>query len=190
MVGSGKKSRKSCAHYPSISCEDHTQVYSKASGVFKGVKATPTTIIAYPDGKRVYRLIEGDKGNQIMNAMRGAVKKCGPGIPLRKWRKAKADVAKADGYMEEGKAKKAITLYKKYAKSKLKGLKTMGEAGMKKANEAGLVAYAEALKIEDDAEAVKRFQKLGSEYSGTEAGLKARAAAKDIKKARESADSG
>lgn len=189
MVGSGKNSRKSCVHYPSISCEDHTQVYSKASGVFKNVTSTPVTIIASPDGKQ-YARIEGDKGRQIMMRMRGAVKKFGPGIPLRKWRKAKADVAKADGYMEEGKAKKAITLYKKYAKSKMKGLKTMGEAGMKKANEAGLVAYAEALKIEDDAEAVKRFQKLGSEYSGTQAGKKARAAAKDIKKARESTDSG
>ena len=68
---------------------------------------------------------------------------------------------------------------------KISGLKAQGEAGVGRANEAGLKAYAEALALEDEKKAVKAMKEIASDYRGTEAADKAKAAAKDLTKAKE-----
>lgn len=171
----GRETRKSCSLYPSIACDDHVAVYNKADNAFADVKGTPTTIIAGPDAKEMARIV-GNKGGEITKAMEEAIKKVGPGIPLAQWQKTKAELAAADELLAAGKAKKAIDILSKYAKAKNDVLKEMAEAGLKKANEAGLKAIEEAQAIEDGAEKAKALKKVSEEYKGTEAGDKAKEA--------------
>lgn len=174
-IAVGRETVKRCEHYPSISCDDHVNVYTKARNAFGDVRGTPTTVIAGPDGKEISRVV-GNNIAGVMKAMEDAIKQVGPGIPLDDWKKIKADAAEADANLDAGKAKKAIAEYKKLAKAKFDSVKAMGEDGLKRANEAGLKALEEAEAIEDEAAKVKAIKKIASEYAGTEAGDKAKEA--------------
>ena len=180
----GKEIVKRCEHYPTISCEDHQRVYEQARGAFPNVRGTPTTVLATPDGKELARVV-GNDGAGVMNEIARAVKRVGVGIPSAAWQKVLSDIAKADAYLEAGKPKNALTVFTKYGRAKIPGLKKMGEEGLSRVNDKGLAVYAEALALEDDKAAVKAMKKIATNYRGTEAADKAKAASKDIKKARE-----
>lgn len=139
-------------------------------------------MIAGPDGKEIARVV-GNNIAGVQKAMEDAIKQVGPGIAQDDWKKLKTDMAEADAYLTAGKAKKAIAEYKKLAKAKFDSVKAMGEDGLKRASDAGLKAVEEALAL-DDAEAVKALKKIASEFAGTEAGDKAKEAAKDPAAAR------
>ena len=182
-IAVGRETVKRCELYPSISCDDHVNVYNKGRNAFSDVKGTPTTVIAAPDGKEIARVV-GNNIAGVQKAMEDAIKQVGPGIPLGDWKKIKSDLAEADAYLDAGKAKRAIAEYKKLAKAKFDSVKAMGEDGLGRANEAGMKAIEEALEGEDDAAAAKALKKIAGEFAGTEAGDKAKEAAKDPAGAR------
>ena len=169
-----------CSLYPGLKCANHATVTKQTRRIFGNIQAMPTTILATPDGKELFRLLGNPGPTQLSEKMLEAINHVGPGCSLDKWRASKTEIDRADHFLTKGETAKAIKIYRTYATSGIPGLKIMGEAGVTRANAEGQRATDEVMK--DAREVLRHLKRLANRYQGTDAGKRANDAAKDFEK--------
>lgn len=168
----GKETVKRCSIFKTISCEDHVNVYKGGRNAFENVASTPTVVLADPDGKEISRKVGAPGSTELVEMMKAAVKKVGPGITTDEWAKTQAEIAKAKEDLEKGKIQDAIKVFEKLGKAKNEGLKGMGAEGMAAVNDKGNKAIDEAIGMSME-DAKKALKKIIADYKGSDAGKRA-----------------
>jgi hypothetical protein len=166
-----------CADNYGMLCAEHVQNHlDTSSKFFKGTIMNPTTIICLPDGTEFKRNVGGMAAKQVIEMIKEAQAKIGPGIHLDQYQFGKDKMKAANDALEAKKPKEAIdaltAVTKQFAKQE--PLKPMLEAAQKKLDEinaAGLTivenakADAGAGKADD---AKKALVDVSKNYKGLE----------------------
>ncbi len=163
----GKEKVKLCNDYYCIPCETHTKGWESLGKFVSGTFMTPTTIFADPTGKEISRVVGGLGSSELMKKMNEALTKVsGEKIPLQTWSVVKQLNADAEAAFEKGDLKKAVENWTKIGRIKGPQFRVMSQDGLKKADEAGEKALADALALENVEEKKKALKKIVDDYKG------------------------
>ena len=147
-----------CADNYGIICTEHVANHGElGSKFFKGTIMNPTTIICLPDGTEFKRQVGGMAAKAVIDMIKEAAAKAGPGIHLDQYSFGKGKMKAAVDALEAKKPKDAIEALNAVVKTfaKQDALKPMLEQAQKKLDEINTAGMTIVDNANEDAKAGK-----------------------------------
>jgi hypothetical protein len=167
-----------CEHVYGVKCEDHEKAHNGKSGKYfpGGTIPNPTSILCTPDGEEISRKKGAATPKELVDMMKEAAKKVGPGVMRDEYKFIKDQLAAAEEGFSNNKVKDGIEAANKVIKAfgKNPGAKPLVEMAQKKldtANEYGKEKVQEArdLVAKGDVEGARAILKeIFGNYKGLE----------------------